>query len=60
MIVAPLLHFLRGIAPITDQVDVMLEAKLKDGAIFALMEDLRNYTGDGVEMIDGATVRIIP
>lgn len=60
VIVAPLLHFLRSIAPITEQVDVMLEAKLKDGAVFALMEDLRQYAGDGVEMIDGATVRIIP
>lgn len=60
VIVAPLLHFLREIAPITEQVDVMLEAKLKDGAVFALMEDLRQYAGDGVEMIDGATVRIVP
>ncbi|MNW38714.1 UV DNA damage endonuclease [compost metagenome] len=60
VIAAPLLHFLREIAPMTKQVDVMLEAKLKDGAVFALMEDLRQYSGDGVEIIDGATVRIVP
>ncbi|MNW48978.1 UV DNA damage endonuclease [compost metagenome] len=60
VIAAPLLHFLREIAPITKQLDVMLEAKLKDGAVFALMEDLRQYSGDGVEIIDEATVRILP
>ncbi|MNI52371.1 putative UV damage endonuclease [compost metagenome] len=60
VIAAPPLQFLREIAPITKQLDVMLEAKLKDGAVFALMEDLRQYSGDGVEIIDGATVRIMP
>lgn len=60
VIAAPLLDFLREIAPITEQVDVMLEAKLKDGAVFALMKDLSSYVGDGVEIIDGATVRILP
>ncbi|RCX16228.1 UV-damage endonuclease [Fontibacillus phaseoli] len=61
VIAAPLLHFLRNIAAKgTEAVDVMLEAKLKDGALFALMEDLARYQGDGVEMLDGASVRIQP
>lgn len=38
----------------------MLEAKLKDGALFALMEELKEYSGEGVEVLDGATVRIRP
>lgn len=58
--VRPLLDFLRAIAPITERIDVMLEAKLKDGALFALMEDLRKYEGDGVEILDEASVRIMP
>ncbi|MNJ47282.1 putative UV damage endonuclease [compost metagenome] len=58
VIVTPLLDFLRKIAPTTEQVDVMLEAKLKDGALFALMEDLSQYASEGVEIINGATVRI--
>lgn len=35
-----LLHFLRAIAPLTPSLDVMLEAKRKDGALFRLMEEL--------------------
>lgn len=58
VIVTPLLDFLRKIAPTTKQVDVMLEAKLKDGALFTLMEDLAQYRSEGVEIIDGATVQI--
>lgn len=60
VIVGPLLQFLRQIAPMTERVDVMLEAKLKDGALFALMGDLAKYQGDGVEIVDEATVRITP
>ncbi|WP_339158498.1 UV DNA damage repair endonuclease UvsE [Paenibacillus sp. FSL W8-0186] len=56
----PLLDFLRAIAPATKRVDVMLEAKLKDGALFALMEDLRQYEGDGVQLLSEASVRIQP
>ncbi len=59
VIAGPLLQFLRNIAPVTDRVDVMLEAKLKDGALFALMEDLAKYKNDGVEFVDQATVRIL-
>lgn len=61
VIAAPLLDFLRKIAAKgTERVDVMLEAKLKDGALFALMEDLARYAGGGVEILDGASVRIQP
>ncbi|GGH38580.1 UV DNA damage repair endonuclease UvsE [Paenibacillus segetis] len=60
VIAGPLLHFLRQIAPVTERVDVMLEAKLKDGALFALMSDLAKYGGDGVEIIGEASVRITP
>lgn len=56
----PLLDFLRKIASGTDRVDVMLEAKLKDGALFALMEELARHKGDGVEILNGASVRIRP
>ncbi|EES71140.1 hypothetical protein ACL02P_21320 [Paenibacillus sp. MB22_1] len=55
-----MLEFLRSIAPITERVDVMLEAKLKDGALSALMEDLARYREEGVEILDGASVRIQP
>ncbi len=54
----PLLDFLRSIASVTEEVDVMLEAKLKDGALFALMDELSHYQGDGVEILDRASVRI--
>lgn len=59
VIVTPLLHFLRGIASMTERVDVMLEAKLKDGALFALMEDLARYQGDGVRLLNHASVEIM-
>lgn len=58
--VGPLLDFLRQIAPGTDRLDCMLEAKKKDGALFELMKDLSQFTGDGVEILDGASVRISP
>lgn len=58
VIVTPLLDFLRKIAPTTKQVDVMLEAKLKDGALFTLMADLVEFHNEGVEIIDEATVVI--
>jgi UV DNA damage endonuclease len=56
----PLVDFLRRIAPGTEAVDVMLEAKLKDGALFALMDELARYQGDGVEVLDKASIRIVP
>ncbi|MNR58604.1 hypothetical protein D3C85_1796420 [compost metagenome] len=56
----PLLEFLRRIAPVTDRLDVMLEAKLKDGALFALMEELALHSGEGVRIINEASVEIKP
>lgn len=52
----PLLAFLREIAPDTPMLDVMLEAKMKDGALFRLMEDLAG-TG-GVRQTDQAIVEL--
>ncbi len=56
----PLLTFLRKIAGDTPAVDVMIEAKAKDGALFKLMEDLQAYQGDGVRILDGASIEITP
>lgn len=56
--VLPLLSFLREIAPITDKLDVMIEAKKKDGALFELMRGLMSYVNEGVEVVDQATIRI--
>ena len=58
--VKPLLAFLRAIAPYTERIDVMLEAKQKDGALFQLMRDLVPYTAEGVTILDQASVRIDP
>lgn len=58
--VAPLLSFLRKIAGSTPHLDVMIEAKLKDGALFALMDELSGYKNEGVRIVDGATVEISP
>ena len=59
---APLLAFLRRIAAGTPAVDVMIEAKLKDGALFALMEELKKLAGpgSGVEILNGASIRVEP
>ncbi|WP_025685345.1 UV DNA damage repair endonuclease UvsE [Paenibacillus maysiensis] len=58
--VEPLLTFLRNIAGYTDQIDVMLEAKRKDEALFRLMDELRAREGDGVKVLNGASVEITP
>ncbi|WP_431090471.1 UV DNA damage repair endonuclease UvsE [Paenibacillus sp. 8b26] len=58
--VEPLLTFLRNIARYTNQIDVMLEAKRKDEALFRLMDELRAREGDGVKVLDGASVEITP
>lgn len=54
----PLLAFLRSIAAKTERIDVMIEAKMKDGALFQLMDKFAEYKGDGIRVIDGATVEI--
>ncbi|UNK19262.1 UV DNA damage repair endonuclease UvsE [Paenibacillus sp. N3/727] len=56
--VVPLLSFLRKIAGVTQHLDVMIEAKLKDGALFGLMKDLSRYENDGVRVVNGASVEI--
>lgn len=38
----------------------MLEAKRKDEALFGLMKELRVREGDGVKVLDGASVEITP
>jgi UV DNA damage endonuclease len=41
----PLLDFLLGIAAVTPRLDVMIEAKRKDDALFRLMDELRDEAG---------------
>lgn len=57
---APLLAFLKRIAADTAAVDVMIEAKAKDGALFELMETLKGMegAGSGITVLDGASIRI--
>lgn len=57
---AALLSFLSHIAPDTPAVDVMIEAKAKDGALFELMDTLKELQGpkSGITVLDGATIRV--
>ncbi|MNO30976.1 UV DNA damage endonuclease [compost metagenome] len=59
---APLLTFLKRIAADTQAVDAMIEAKAKDGALFGLMEALKELAeaGNGITVLDGASVNIEP
>ncbi|MEC0172155.1 UV DNA damage repair endonuclease UvsE [Paenibacillus graminis] len=59
---APLLAFLKRIAADTPAVDAMIEAKAKDGALFGLMEALKELAeaGNGITVLDGASVNIEP
>lgn len=54
----PLLDFLRGVAGLgtTPCLDVMIEAKMKDGALFQLMEELPQY--EGVTLLEKASVQL--
>ncbi|MFM9281504.1 UV DNA damage repair endonuclease UvsE [Paenibacillus jiagnxiensis] len=56
----PVLEFLRAVAGSTPCLDVMIEAKRKDEALFNLMRKLSRYEGDGVTMAGGAAVDIEP
>ena len=38
----------------------MIEAKMKDGALFDLMKDLGDYTEEGVTILDGASIEVNP
>lgn len=49
-----LLHFLRSIAGQTPKLDIMLEAKMKDSALFRLIDELKRE--EGVELIDDGTI----
>ncbi|MNR58240.1 putative UV damage endonuclease [compost metagenome] len=53
MEVGPLFAFLKVIAPITPKLDIMIEAKMKDSALFKLMEDLKEQ--EGVTALDEAS-----
>ncbi|THF78723.1 UV DNA damage repair endonuclease UvsE [Cohnella fermenti] len=58
----PLLSFLTAIANDTPALDVMIEAKKKDGALLKLMDDLREVqrSGGPVRVLDGGSVEIAP
>ncbi|MNP20630.1 UV DNA damage endonuclease [compost metagenome] len=60
MEVSALLNFLRNIAGDTPYLDVMIEAKSKDVALFGLMQDLSQYASDGVNVLDGASIEVQP
>lgn len=51
------LHFVQAIAPMTPRLDVMLEAKMKDGALFRLMEELDQAFD--VRIVDQASFEIM-
>jgi len=54
--IGPLLAFLREIAPTTPRLDVMIEAKMKDGALLRLMDDLQQQ--EGVTALDQASFEL--
>ncbi|WP_195576249.1 UV DNA damage repair endonuclease UvsE [Paenibacillus sp. 1001270B_150601_E10] len=54
----PLLHFLKEIAPYTKRLDVMIEAKRKDEALFQLVRELISYQDEGVSIVDQATLLV--
>lgn len=54
--IGPLAAFLKSIAADTPMLDVMLEAKMKDGALLKLMEDFTRL--EGVRVLDQASVEI--
>ncbi|WP_050184101.1 UV DNA damage repair endonuclease UvsE [Domibacillus robiginosus] len=49
------LHFLHHVKGSVPQIDVMIEAKQKDNALFALMKKLKK---EGIEQVDGASFYI--
>ncbi|MEW9702404.1 UV DNA damage repair endonuclease UvsE [Paenibacillus sp. SI8] len=52
----PLLAFLQAIAPVTPRLDMMIEAKMKDDALFRLMEDLKRR--EGVSALTQASIEL--
>ncbi|MCQ4085710.1 UV DNA damage repair endonuclease UvsE [Saccharibacillus sp. JS10] len=58
--VKPLLDFLREAAKTSSHIDVMLEAKHKDHALFQLMRDFEMYKNEGVTKLSGAKIEVQP
>ncbi|TXK82704.1 UV DNA damage repair endonuclease UvsE [Paenibacillus sp. N3.4] len=54
--IGPLLSFLRVIAPTTPSLDIMIEAKKKDDALFRLMEDFKEQ--EGVSVLNQASIQL--
>jgi UV DNA damage endonuclease len=54
--VEPLFQFLKAIAPVTPRLDIMIEAKMKDAALFRLAEDFKRQ--EGVSMLTQASFEI--
>lgn len=54
--IGPLMAFLRTIAPTTPRMDIMIEAKMKDEALFRLMEDFKLQ--EGVTIRDQASIEL--
>jgi UV DNA damage endonuclease len=50
------LEFAREIAPITERLDVMIEAKRKDDALFTLIKELSDMPG--IRKLDGSTIEM--
>ncbi|HEY0829333.1 MAG TPA: UV DNA damage repair endonuclease UvsE [Bacilli bacterium] len=55
---ADLVPFMRSIAANTPKLDVMIEAKMKDEALFHLMKDMRHV--EGVTVLGQAAVKVLP
>ncbi len=51
----PLLAFFAAAAPVTERLDVMLEAKMKDEALFALVAAIKDR--ERIEQLDQASIR---
>ncbi|OAB39504.1 UV DNA damage repair endonuclease UvsE [Paenibacillus glacialis] len=58
--IGSLLDFLRHISRDTGHLDVMIEAKNKDVALFELMKDMGQFASEGVTIRDGASIEILP
>jgi UV DNA damage endonuclease len=54
--VTVVLGFMRSVAAVTPKLDVMLEAKMKDGALFKLMEELQGH--EGVTILNEASIEL--
>ena len=57
--IGPLLDFLRHISRDTQHLDVMIEAKSKDVALFDLMKDMKQNISEGITILDEASIEIL-